>query len=330
MIGATTETAVTTITSMSLHELPDTTVVATSTTESSMDSRELPQQGTMRPFAAGQCLFCPALSPSFSDSVVHMQNSHNLFVPHQRHLIVSLESLFGYLHLVIFEYRECIHCGTAKATVQAVQQHMTGKGHCKIDILQGDSEYADFYDFSMPDSDVPSHSDDDEDGKEEVLEDAARSLGCKPQLVDEDTIRLPSGRIISRHSSAPSAPSSTHLRRRQRTTVSQLKSTLAKPNEQGSSEEDVDSGVLDTRLISKREKREQATMAYQLANLRANDRTSLMHMSAAEQHAFLAMQHRHEDKIQKRESRRRGKIDRKGNKNLYAYWHTETPVYQCG
>jgi pre-60S factor REI1 len=62
----------------------------------------------------------------------------------------------------------------------------------------------------------------------------------------------------------------------------------------------------------------------------ANDRSSLMHLPTSQQRALLATQHRQADKMQKEESRRRTKIDRKGNKNLYAYWHTETPVYQCG
>ncbi|KAI0151749.1 C2H2 type zinc-finger-domain-containing protein [Xylariaceae sp. FL1272] len=326
MVGATTGTGVVVTVPMDLHEFPNTILTTTPTTIGPMDSQ---------PFTPGHCLFCPALSPTFNDSVLHMQKSHNLFIPHQRHLIVDLETLFRYLHLLIFEYRECIHCGTERTTVQAVQQHMTGKGHCTFDVVRTDSEYADFYDFSEPASDVESESDDDEDGndkdsKDENQGDRARSPRRKPQLADEDTIRLPSGRIISRHSSISSAPSSAHLRRRQRVTVSQLEYTLAEPDEEGSSKEDVDSGTRNTRLTTKREKREKAIVAYQLAKSRANDRTSLMHMSAAEQHALLATQHRHEDKIQKQESRRRGKIDRKGNKNLYAYWNTETPVYQCG
>ena len=58
-----------------------------------------------------------------------MQKSHGLFIPHHQHLAVDLETLFRYLHLVIFGYRECIQCGTERATIQAVQQHMIGKGH---------------------------------------------------------------------------------------------------------------------------------------------------------------------------------------------------------
>ncbi|KAF6826140.1 pre-60s factor [Colletotrichum musicola] len=61
-----------------------------------------------------------------------------------------------------------------------------------------------------------------------------------------------------------------------------------------------------------------------------NDRNALMHLPTSQQRAILATQHRHEEKVQKEDRRRQAKVDRKGNKNLYAYWATETPVYQCG
>jgi pre-60S factor REI1 len=257
-----------------------------------------------------------------------MQKSHSLFVPYQQHLVVDLETLFRYLHLVIFGYRECIQCGTERATVQAVQQHMTGKGHCKFDISEHDSEFAEFYDFSEPEDDADSDIEDDDDERDQ--EETATSSNRKPLLADEDSIRLPSGRIISRHSSAQAGPSSTQMRRRTRPLASQLEYIPVEPDdEEGSGKEELDSDVRDTRL-SKREKRERATVAYQLASLSANDRNSLMHLSTSQQRSMLATQHRHAEKVQKEERRRRSKIDRKGNKNLYAYWATETPVYTCG
>ncbi|KAI5853658.1 C2H2 type zinc-finger-domain-containing protein [Durotheca rogersii] len=284
----------------------------------------------MQLFTPGQCLFCPNLSPSFADSVIHMQKSHGLFVPHQQHLTVDLETLFKYLHLVIFGYRECIQCGTERATVQAVQQHMAGKGHCKFDISGPDSGFAEFYDFSGPEG--VAASDVEGDGDQSNQEERATRENRKPLLADEDWIRLPSGKIISRQSSAQAGPSSTQLRRRTRTPASQLEyySPVEPNDEEGSSKEEPDSGIRDTRLLSKREKRESALATYQLANMSANDRNSLMHLSAPQQRAILATQHRHAEAAQKEEKRRQTRIDRKGNKNLYAYWATETPVYQCG
>lgn len=311
---------------MSLSSTPDATATHTSLKES-IDSRG----ADMLPYTPEQCLFCPKHSPSFADSVIHMHRSHGLFVPHQQHLVVDLETLFRYLHLVIYGYRECIQCGTERATVQAVQQHMTGKGHCNFDISD-DSEFAEFYNFSEPDDDAESDVEggSDEEGEEE----AAQRSNPRPLLADADSIRLPSGKIISRQSSPQAGPLLTHLRRRTRTVASRLKLSMAEPEdeeeEDGFSKEEHDSAIRDTRLVSRREKREMATLAVQLANMSANDRSALMHLPTSEQRAILATQHRQAEKVQKEESRRRTKIDRKGNKNLYAYWHTETPVYQCG
>ncbi|KAJ8129856.1 hypothetical protein O1611_g3776 [Lasiodiplodia mahajangana] len=283
----------------------------------------------MQPFTPGQCLFCPNSSPSFTDSVTHMQKSHGLFIPHQQHLVVDLENLFKYLHLVIFGYRECIHCGTERATVQAVQQHMTSKGHCKFDISEQDSEFAEFYDFSEPEED--KESDVEGDGNERDQKGAPTNSNRNPLLAYEDSIRLPSGKIISRHFPTQAGPPHPPLRCRTRTPPSQLEYSRVQPDgEEGLSKEGFDSGTHDTQLLSKREKRERATVTYLLANMSTNDRNSLIHLSTSEQRSILATQHRHVDKVQKEERRRQGKIDRKGNKNLYAYWHTETPVYQCG
>lgn len=309
---------------MSLSSSPETTSIPTSSKES-IDSPNM----AMEPFTPGQCLFCPKPSPSFADSVIHMQKSHGLFIPHQQHLVVDLETLFKYLHLVIFGYRECIHCGTERTTVQAVQQHMTGKGHCRFDVSERDSEFSEFYDFSEPEDEAGSDA--ESDGDDTGLEETVPSPGRKPVMADEDSIRLPSGKIISRQSTAQAGPSFTQLRRRNGNAALQLEHSVAEAaDEEGSGREGPDSDTPDTRLLSRRERRERATMTYQMANMSANDRNSLMHLPAAEQRSLLAAQHRNAEKVQKEEKRRQSKVDRKGNKNLYAYWHTETPVYQCG
>ncbi|KAI0468963.1 C2H2 type zinc-finger-domain-containing protein [Xylaria cf. heliscus] len=329
MVVTTTKTATTTTVPLSSSPMSMSSGLgANSIPIPSKDSIDSPD-AAMKPFTPGQCLFCPSPSPSFTDSVLHMQKSHGLFVPHQQRLAVDLKTLFGYLHLVIFGYRECIHCGTERATVQAVQQHMTGKGHCKFDISEHDSEFAEFYDFSQPEDETVSDIEGDGDERNQV--DTATSSNRAPLLADEDSIRLPSGKIISRQSSAQAGLSSTQSRRRTRTPASQLEYSLGEPEDESEpSREEVDLDERDTRFLSRREKRERATVAYQLANMSANDRTSLMHLPASQQRSLLATQHRQAEKVQKDERRRQGKIDRKGNKNLYAYWHTETPVYQCG
>ncbi|KAF4444232.1 hypothetical protein FACUT_813 [Fusarium acutatum] len=282
---------------------------------------------TPHSFTPGQCLFCPSVYPTLAESILHMRSSHGLFIPYKQHLLVDLETLFRYLHLVIYEYRECIHCGTRRTTVQAVQQHMMGKGHCKFDVSEG-SEFADFYDFSRQDLDTEDEvlSEDDEDESEG----AETKLDRKPLQVDRDSIRLPSGRLISKKPSAQVEPSVSQLRDRKRTPRSQLEYSSIEVDEEVPMHEGQAPDTSDTRLLSRRERRQKATVTYQLANMSVGDRSALMHLSASEQRSLIATQHRFTEKVQKQESRRQRRIDRKGNKNLYAYWHTETPVYQCG
>lgn len=211
---------------------------------------------------------------------------------------------------------------------------MTGKGHCNFDTSEEDSEFAKFYDFSEPEDDVESEN--EGDGEESNQEQTAASSSRTPLAVGQDSIRLPSGKIISKQSSASTGPSSTQLRRRARNYASRLEHTLIEADDEeqeqegASGQEEPAPGVSDTRLLSKREKREKETVTYQLASMSANDRNSLVHLPPSQQRAILAAQFRHAVKVQKEERRRQSKVDRKGNKNLYAYWHTETPVYQCG
>lgn len=42
--------------------------------------------------------------------------------------VVDVEALLAYSDLVIFGYRECLCCGSQRSAVDAVQQHMKGKG----------------------------------------------------------------------------------------------------------------------------------------------------------------------------------------------------------
>uniref|UniRef100_A0A093VSP2 Cytoplasmic 60S subunit biogenesis factor REI1 like n=1 Tax=Talaromyces marneffei PM1 TaxID=1077442 RepID=A0A093VSP2_TALMA len=280
-------------------------------------------------FTPGKCLFCPNISPTFTDSVTHMQNSHGLFVPDRQHLAVDLKTLFEYLYLVIFGYRECIQCGTSKASVQAVQQHMTSKGHCKFDISEQDSEFAEFYDFSELDDNTKSgiESDDNERNEEDMWTSPSR----KPLMVNQDSIELPSGRIIFKKLSTQAERSLlSRLKRRNRTMASRIEYYTPEADDKDGSNKEEHSDIDDTTILSKRQKQEKAKTKFQLTYMSANDQRSMMHLPAPQQLSILAMQHRQVKRAQKEDRRRQSHIDRKGNKNLYAYWDTETPVYLCG
>lgn len=336
MLETTTATTTTTTAQLPILPMTDSQSPQTNSTSTSPQESTDSPDFTMPQFLPEQCLFCSKLSPNFTESMMHMRKSHGLFIPHQQNLAVDLEALFRYLHLIIFGYRECIRCGTERATVQAVQQHMTGKGHCNFDTSEEDSEFAEFYDFSEPKDDCKSETEDD--GEEIDQEEAAAASSSRaPQPIGQDSIRLPSGKIISKQSSAPAGPTHTQLRRRARKYASRLEQTLveeaedAKDEGEGASgQEEPETGASDMHVLSKRERREKETVTYQMASMSANDRNSLVHLPPSQQRAILASQFRHAVKVQKAERRRQGNVDRKGNKNLYAYWHTETPVYQCG
>lgn len=276
-----------------------------------------------------------------------MQKTHGLFVPYPDNLKVDLETLFEHLHLVIFGYRECIKCGRESATVQGAQQHMTGKqGHCSFDISEPDSEFAQFYDLlthTPGDGDFEGGSRGDDSEK---VTRTSRGLILPAFPADEDSIRLSSGRIISKKPAAIPKPSfrsfGARSRRQFRGSAAPARIERSSSTEPGDEENDCHGDEPEHALssetptddrevvLSKRETRAKAMAEYQLTRMSARDRNSLMHLPTSQQRSLLAAQHRHEEKVQTDERRRRAKIDRKGNKNLYAYWHTETPVYQCG
>ncbi|KAK1585900.1 C2H2 type zinc-finger-domain-containing protein [Colletotrichum navitas] len=283
----------------------------------------------MPPFTSGQCLFCPKFSPDFTNSVIHMQKSHGLFVPSQQHLVVDPETLFKYLHLIVFGYRECLQCGRQRATVQAIQQHMTSKGHCKFDISEQDSEFTEFYDFSGPKNDIENGG--KGNGQEEIQKESSAGLNRKSLLVDEDSLLLPSGRIASKKFSVKPAPPFSRFLRQSRELSSQPRHALVKPDtDKGSSKVQLNPGMRNIQPLLKREERNRADASYHKANMQAKDRRTLMHLSPSQQRSMITTQHRCEEKTQIKEGRKQTRLDQKGNKNLYAYWATETPVYQCG
>ncbi|KAL1862866.1 hypothetical protein VTK73DRAFT_6605 [Phialemonium thermophilum] len=282
-----------------------------------------------RPFTPGECLFCPQRLPSFDASVLHMQKSHGFCVPYSQHLIIDLETLFRYLHLVIFEYHECIQCGKTRSTALAIRQHMVAKDHCHFDVVEPDSEFADFYDFSSLDDGENSGCEEYCGNGEEPY--ATKTTAHFDAFDGEDSIRLPSGKIISRKSAAGAGPPFLRTRPHCCNVTSRQRRELAKPSD-GKVEEPIQNelGKCSPRSLSKRQRRDKAIGPSQLASLRASDQHSLAHLPGSQQRAILAAQRRHAEKRQYEKGRRQSKLDRKGNKNLYAYWATETPVYLCG
>eukprot|EP00124_Ichthyophonus_hoferi_P002585 Ihof_evm5s181 gene=Ihof_evmTU5s181 len=131
------------------------------------------------------CLFCPYQSADFEANLDHMSKKHSFFIPDYEYLM-DVKGLINYLGKKIAEGHMCLYCnekGKAFQSMEAVQKHMTDKGHCMIAYEDDDiPEYDDFYDFSStyPDFDPndPAQKDSEvnvegvtvsEDGTELVL-----------------------------------------------------------------------------------------------------------------------------------------------------------------
>ncbi|KAK2024504.1 hypothetical protein LX32DRAFT_98031 [Colletotrichum zoysiae] len=261
-------------------------------------------------FAPEICLFCNARSGSFDDNLVHMGKAHGMFIPSREKLVVDLETLVRYLHLVVFGYRECLECGTQRRTAAAAQQHMLGKGHCKFDIAARDSEFRDFYEDAPGASD--GGGDDDDDDDDDDGEETRKAIA--DALEEGGPVRLPSGKTLA-HRSAP-APS------RQRT----------KPGPSGGCRSDnllPEGGprAADATALAPpaRAERRGAVFETQLARLGAGDRAALAHLPPAEQRSVLLTQKRQLDRADKAARRLQTRLQMKANKTAQGHFVNDVP-----
>jgi len=138
------------------------------------------------------CLFCDHHSASVYKNLKHMSLTHSFFVPDFEY-VTDLRGLLAYLGSKVKEGFMCLWCSNnnkAFWSVDATQQHMRDKGHCKI-MHEGAflAEFIDFYDYttSYPDG-RPS------EGAEDMEVDV-------PELDDSDfQLTLPSGATIGHRS----------------------------------------------------------------------------------------------------------------------------------
>ena len=135
-------------------------------------------------FSPLQCLFCNVESASMNSNLTHMSQAHSFFIPDAESLI-DMESLLSYLFAVVSVFHECLFCGSSKATKFGVQDHMRGKGHCKVDFEDDEHDLKEFYDFS---------GDVDDEGDQPKTEVAL--------VPNEDELRLPSGKVLGHRSRA--------------------------------------------------------------------------------------------------------------------------------
>lgn len=142
------------------------------------------------PILNNNCLFCSHHSANMMKNLKHMSSEHSFFIPDAEY-VIDMKGLLTYLGEKVSQGFMCLWCndrGKTFYSVQAAQQHMQDKGHCKM-LHEGEAlaEYTDFYDYSSSYPDQ-QESNADEDVSVPFLD------GSDFQLV------LPSGATIGHRS----------------------------------------------------------------------------------------------------------------------------------
>lgn len=262
-----------------------------------------------------------------------MSRSHSLFIPTaidngSLALAVDLETLVRYMHLVIHTYHECLLCHTQRQSARAVQQHMTGKGHCRIDLEDGGSEFRDFYESPKGAEGEGGSSGAEMSGSEDDdAEQASMPGDAAPLRLREGSLLLSSGKLLS-HRSAPAPKHHRPLTETQKPTrrgllaaASSEPESPAKPNndETGLSEPTPDTPTADTgraltRIERRAETNNRSTLSIAMARMSLSDRAALAHLPAAEQRGVVLRQFKQQDRARHESRRFWSKVELRGNK----------------
>lgn len=288
-------------------------------------------------FTPTQCLFCNATSPDFGSNLSHMSKSHSLFIPAaidngSLALAVDLETLVRYMHLVVHTYHECLFCHTQRYSARAVQQHMTGKGHCRIDLDDGGSEFRDFYESPKgADSEGAEGGSSGEEisgSEDEDAEEQASPAGdAAPLRLREGSLLLSSGKLLSHRSSPapkhhrPLAETQKPTRRGLLASASSEPDSAAKPSNDGAGPSEPtsdtptsDAGRALTRLERRAESNNRSTLSVAMARMSLSDRAALAHLPAAEQRGVVLRQFKQQDRARHESRRFWSKVELRGNK----------------
>lgn len=230
-------------------------------------------------FKSQNCLFCLQTCGSFDQNLAHMKATHGLTIPYQSYLAVDTITLIWYLHLVIYGYHECLACGTRRRTLEGVQQHMLGKGHCRFEISD---DMMEFYDV-------------------EGIRGFNTDNIIRP---DEESLRLPSGKLLS-HRTQTASSARPRPPRQQSASSEQEHSTLP--------------GRAPSDALTPRDRKDM-TLATQLSRLSVNDQRSLVHLPASQQRSILAQKKKELDLARRLERRGQLRLERKANKTMMKHF----------
>jgi len=101
--------------------------------------------------AINECLFCCHWSRNMEKNLKHMTNEHSFYIPDPE-CMSDVAGFLTYLGIKVGADHECVKCGDSIRefrSIEAVQKHMTDKGHSIIN-TDGEAylEYSDYYDFT--------------------------------------------------------------------------------------------------------------------------------------------------------------------------------------
>lgn len=206
---------------------------------------------------------------------------------------------------------------------------MLGKGHCRFDIAEEDSEFADFYDSagsgSEAESDDGDELDEDDDTETPPTTRKAKSEGPTVQ-VDEHSLRLPSGKVISNRSQPQNSTRRQLVKMRASAKPDLLEGGPVQSSPSPVSSTTNPSTTLVTRqaggdgVASARAQKQEIKFSKQLASLSANDERSLAHLPLQQQRSLLATRQKQVEKAIRVEERYRGRLEGLGNKFLMTHF----------
>lgn len=121
------------------------------------------EEFTPEPLEITECLFCPHDSVDVESSLKHMCRSHGFMIPDLEY-VIDVKGLMAHLCEKVGVGNTCLYCNTKGKSfysVEAVQNHMVDKGHCKL-LFDGDAtlEYSEFYDYRKSYPDYDEYDDD--------------------------------------------------------------------------------------------------------------------------------------------------------------------------
>ncbi|MAD83243.1 MAG: hypothetical protein CL912_09770 [Deltaproteobacteria bacterium] len=278
--------------------------ISKETSESSSSQHDDESESDDEDFTPTRCLFCPTISTSTSTNLTHMSQAHSFNIPDMSHLL-DIDSFLGYLYTIISSFHECISCGSVKSSKSAVQDHMRGKGHCRLNLEEDPLELGDFWEVSEDESESGNMGEGN-DGKGDEKEGI-------PVLV-EGELRLPSGKILGRRSKNrnPRLTIASLSRSRSSSPPQNTKEPQPQPQSQSqppsNPQQATSSAISTVRTIRPTVRTEHRIVP------KPGTQTSLIGLSDVQQRALRATEMKIEKVETKAKKMYEAKVDRKGNK----------------